>query len=220
LLPGGIIYSTTRARASRPTTWSRHRHARMFLSLDTMAARTQARSAPLAARAVRHAGPRRLVAFPHTMALQQRTAVTVRRHGCAYRTPLHYRPHLLRAQRTRWSFPIAGSAFTAPSRAKYISSKYHSRRPTRVPGVLPHYPSLEASSCPALGVRRAASPKDAASTAGISHRACRLHRLPVRRTHPLHRRWRPLETSACSAPGPSSPGPPRTTRDNLGSRDL
>ncbi|KAJ7878480.1 hypothetical protein B0H14DRAFT_3435473 [Mycena olivaceomarginata] len=57
-----------------------------------MAARTQARSAPLAAR---HAGPRRLVAFPHTMALQQRTAVTVRRHGCACRTPLHYLRHLL-----------------------------------------------------------------------------------------------------------------------------
>ncbi|KAJ7686751.1 hypothetical protein B0H14DRAFT_904326 [Mycena olivaceomarginata] len=62
--------------------------------------------------------------LPHTVTLQQCTAVA----ACTCRTPQH---HLLRA---RWSFPTAGAAFIASSRAKCVSSKYHSPRPTRTPG--------------------------------------------------------------------------------------
>ncbi|KAJ7894487.1 hypothetical protein B0H14DRAFT_2559264 [Mycena olivaceomarginata] len=72
----GTICSTTRARASRPTTWS---HAQMFLPLDTTPMRIQARPAPPAAC---DAG---LVAaaFPRTV-VQQHTAVTALRLRLPY----------------------------------------------------------------------------------------------------------------------------------------
>ncbi|KAJ7351200.1 hypothetical protein DFH08DRAFT_1078337 [Mycena albidolilacea] len=71
--------------------------------------------------------PHRLVAFPHTVTLQQCTAVA----ACACRTPQHHLHHLLRA---RWLFPTAGAPFIASSRTKCVSSKYHSPRSTRTPG--------------------------------------------------------------------------------------
>ncbi|KAJ7804322.1 hypothetical protein B0H14DRAFT_3883504 [Mycena olivaceomarginata] len=88
-----------------------------------------------ATRAARDAGvprrPRRLVAFPHTVTLQQCTAVA----ACACRTPQHHFHHLLRA---RWSFPTAGAAFIASSHAKCVSSKYHYPRSTRAQGACMH----------------------------------------------------------------------------------
>ncbi|KAJ7833255.1 hypothetical protein B0H14DRAFT_3710968 [Mycena olivaceomarginata] len=60
---------------------------------------------------------------------------------CACRTPQHHLHRLLRAQRVRWSFPTAGTAFIASSRAEYISSKYHSPRSTRAQGACMHDPS-------------------------------------------------------------------------------
>ncbi|KAJ7894452.1 hypothetical protein B0H14DRAFT_3854306, partial [Mycena olivaceomarginata] len=79
----GTICSTTRARSSRPTTWS---HARMFLPLDTTPMRIQARPAPPAAC---DAG---LVAaaFPHTV-VQQHTAVTALRLRLPYSLADHGR---------------------------------------------------------------------------------------------------------------------------------
>ncbi|KAJ6574591.1 hypothetical protein B0H19DRAFT_605372 [Mycena capillaripes] len=64
--------------------------------------------------------------------------------------------------------------------------------PPRVPPACPaaHYPPLEASTCPAPGVRRAASPERVAS-------ATNTHAASPRRAHPLRpRRLR----SACRAP--------------------
>ncbi|KAJ7351209.1 hypothetical protein DFH08DRAFT_1078342 [Mycena albidolilacea] len=75
--------------------------------------------------------PHRLVAFPHTVTLQQCTAVA----ACACRTPQHHLHHLLRA---RWLFPTAGAPFIASSRTKCVSSKYHSPRSTRTPGAPQH----------------------------------------------------------------------------------
>jgi hypothetical protein len=62
---------------------------------------------------------------------------------------------------------------------------------------------LEAGSCPAPGVRRAASPERAASATSVPRRPRRLHRLPARCAHPLRRRRPPLQTSACRAPPPA-----------------
>jgi hypothetical protein len=57
----------------------------------------------------------------HVVALQQCTAVTARRLRLPY--SWHHLHHLLCAQCTQWSFPIAGAAFIASSRAKCVSSK-------------------------------------------------------------------------------------------------
>ncbi|KAJ7812991.1 hypothetical protein B0H14DRAFT_1449573 [Mycena olivaceomarginata] len=149
----------------------------------------------------RSSPPRRLIAFPHTVTLQQCTAVA----ACACRTLQHHLHHLLRA---RWSFPTAGAVFIASSRAKCVSSSTtlpdpHARRarpqhgthhPSRAqqrqplpiarapvvaphpspPCPAPHHPPLEASSCLAPGVRRAASPERATSATSASRRPCRL----------------------------------------------
>ncbi|KAJ7871789.1 hypothetical protein B0H13DRAFT_1031660 [Mycena leptocephala] len=125
-----------------------------------------------------------------------------------------------RAQRTRWSFPI--TAFIASSRVKCVSSKYQHARwvppqqgthhPPAYAAVTaaPHRPHrgyrlparchrgqrltipLEASSCPAPGVRRAASPERAASATSVPRRPRRLHR----------------QTSACRAPRTRRAPPP------------
>ncbi|KAJ7691641.1 hypothetical protein B0H14DRAFT_840410 [Mycena olivaceomarginata] len=213
-LLGGTIYSTTRARASRPTTWSRHRHARMFLPLDNTPMRIQARPAPPAAC---DAG---LVAaaFPHTV-VQQHTAVTALRLRLSYSLAP---PSPLPACAARATvLPHGPRRFIASSRAMCVSSKYHSARPwarrarplhgthdspraqhllqplpiahaaviTSPPAANlspPRYPPLEASSCPARGV----PPKHAPSA------------------HPPCRRRRPLEPSTCSLLRAPSPDPP------------
>ncbi|KAJ7828555.1 hypothetical protein B0H14DRAFT_1217301 [Mycena olivaceomarginata] len=56
------------------------------------------------------------------------------------------------------------------------------------------------ASCPAPGVRRAASPGCAASAMSIPHRPRRLHRLPGHRARPRRPRRTPLQSSACRAP--------------------
>ncbi|KAJ7861854.1 hypothetical protein B0H14DRAFT_523003 [Mycena olivaceomarginata] len=77
----------------------------------------------------------------------------------------------------------------------------------------PHYPPLEASSCPGPGVRRAASPERAASAMSIPRRPRRPHRLPGHRAYLLRRHQRPLETLACRAPRTGRvPFPVRSTR--------
>ncbi|KAJ7312843.1 hypothetical protein DFH08DRAFT_433935 [Mycena albidolilacea] len=155
----GTICSTTRARASRPTTWSRHRHARMFLPLDTAPMRIQARPAPPAAC---DAG---LVAaaFLHTV-VQQHTAVTL--CACACRTPLRRLRRFLRAQRARQSVPTACAAFIASSRI-YVRLQQVSLSPTMgAPG--------------ASITRHARPPAGAAPAAAAPYRPCRGYHLPAR----------------------------------------
>ncbi|KAJ7817025.1 hypothetical protein B0H14DRAFT_1389611 [Mycena olivaceomarginata] len=179
-----------------------------------------------ATRAARDAGlprrPRHLVALPQTVALQQCTAVA----ACACRTPQHHLHHLLPRAMV---VPHRRRRFIASSRAKCVSSKIpdpHARRALActtprvrstcssrspspaprfsppcppLPCPAPHYPPLQASSCPAPGVRRAASPERATSATRVSRRPHRLHRPSVRRDHPLRPRRPPLQTSACRA---------------------
>ncbi|KAJ7759825.1 hypothetical protein B0H14DRAFT_383650 [Mycena olivaceomarginata] len=120
-----------RPLAARGTIAIRHRRALPFLPCPRARHHAGTNTDPTAlpaTRAARDAGVPRFVAFPHTVTLQQCTAVA----ACACRTPQHHLHHLLRARR---SFPTAGAAFIASSRVKSVSSKYYSPQSTRTPAL-------------------------------------------------------------------------------------
>ncbi|KAJ7842379.1 hypothetical protein B0H14DRAFT_1030047 [Mycena olivaceomarginata] len=97
-----------------------------------------------------------------------------------------------------------------PSRAQHMQQPLPiARAPvvTSPPCLAPHW-KLAVSSCPAPGVRRAASPERATSATSVSRRPRRLHRLSVRHDHPLRPRRPPLQTSACRASRPRRAPPP------------
>ncbi|KAJ7797698.1 hypothetical protein B0H14DRAFT_50637 [Mycena olivaceomarginata] len=201
----GTICSTTRARASRPHGLEPHRHARMFRPLDTTPMRIQTRPAPPAAmrlrpRSARLPAHRGSAAYCRTPLRRLRRFLRARRArqsvptACAafvassramcvsskYHSarqwarrahPLHSTHDPSRAQHLLQPLPIAHAAVITSPPAATVSP--------------PHYPPLEASSCPARGVRYAAPPKYAP-----------------------RRRRRPPETSACSLLRGASPDPP------------
>ncbi|KAJ7312836.1 hypothetical protein DFH08DRAFT_433893 [Mycena albidolilacea] len=155
----GTICSTTRARASRPTTWSRHRHARMFLPLDTAPMRIQARPAPPAAC---DAG---LVAaaFLHTV-VQQHTAVT--------------------ALRLRLQYSLAPPS-PLPACAARATVVPHGLR--RFHGLLARHVHLQqVLLSPTMGApgasitRHARPPAGAAPAAAAPYRSCHGYHLPAR----------------------------------------
>jgi hypothetical protein len=126
LLPGGTIYSTTTARAIRPMTWNSPQ-TRSAVSATPSRSTPRRREPKTDPRHPLHA----MLAFlaAHVASSPSRTlwlfgsVLPSPPDAWACRTLWHHLHHLLRAQGAQWSFPIAGTAFIASSRAKCVSNK-------------------------------------------------------------------------------------------------
>ncbi|KAJ6522412.1 hypothetical protein B0H19DRAFT_1277416 [Mycena capillaripes] len=116
LLPACTICSRMAARAIRATTW-KSLHARC--SVPDAVGRPYARDRPGT-----HPSP--------SLHHQPHLGLSSPPDACACGTPRHHLHNVLRAQRARWSFPIAGAAFTASSRAKCVSNKCQSPGSMRI----------------------------------------------------------------------------------------
>ncbi|KAJ7812259.1 hypothetical protein B0H14DRAFT_1459385 [Mycena olivaceomarginata] len=196
--PGRTVYSTTTARAIRPTTWEPPQACSTVPATPTRSTPCRREPKPDSHYQLhaQHPAAEFLVCACHAPMYQPQppasapqAAVVPHRTHRPYRLPArHERLHRvspLAAPRARLSASPTRHTHT-PACASHAAPALSPPRTPR-PCPAPHYPPLEASSCPAPGVRRAASRERAASITCVP----RLDRLLILCTHALRSNPRP-----------------------------